>query len=94
MLSAQCSAALAALDAHPEPTYEQLLEVLSSHRELLERTRDFAEAMEDARRRRPEIVPMYGAATAAAILYQQLEAEEPAAGRVVVHIGRWRGRRP
>lgn len=93
MLSSQCSAALAAIDAHPNPSYEQLLEVLSSHRELLERTREFAEAMERAQERRPNIVPMFGAATAAAVLYQQLEAEAPDRGCVVVHIGRLHGRR-
>ena len=95
MLSRQCSAALAAIDAHPNPTYEQLLEVLSSHRELLERTRAFAEAMEAAKERRPDVVPMYGAAAAATMLYQELDAEETAGARcVVVHLVHHRGRRP
>lgn len=91
MLSEQCSAAIAAIDGHPEPTYEQLLAVLSSHRELLETTRTFAERMERVRAANRGKVPMFAAAGVATRLYQELEAEER--GAVVVHIGRFRGRR-
>lgn len=87
-LSEHCRAAIAAIDAHPCPTYEQLLEVLSSHRELLDRTRTFAERLEEARTIHRGKVPMFAAAGVATTLYRDLLAEddEHRAGAVVTGV--------
>lgn len=92
-LSNQISDALGAIDQAPEPTREQLLEALAAQRELLERTRIFAERMEAARLANPGKVPMFAAAGAAEQLYQELAAEVwppvPAHRCVVIELNRF-----
>jgi len=73
-LSVLINDALGAIDRHPDPSREQLLEALATQRELLERTRAFAERMERARAAHPGKVPMFAAAGAAEQLYQELAA--------------------
>jgi len=75
-LSHQINDALGAIAQEPEPSREQLLEALATHRELLERTRAFAERMEQARAAHPGKVPMFAAAGAAEQLYQELAAAD------------------
>lgn len=75
-LSVLINAALGAIDRHPDPSREQLLEALATQRELLERTRAFAERMERARAAHPGKVPMFAAAGAAEQLYQELAATD------------------
>lgn len=79
-LSVLISDALGAIDQEPEPSREQLLEALATHRELLERTRAFAERMERARAAHPGKVPMFAAAGAAEQLYQELAAADASTG--------------
>lgn len=93
-LSVLINDALGAIDRHPEPTREQLLEVLATQRELLERTRAFAERMERARAAHPGKVPMFAAAGAAEQLYQELVATDglpgaPSRGCVVITLNRF-----
>jgi|GEM_PF-933930 len=83
-LSVLINDALGAIDQEPEPSREQLLEALATHRELLERTRAFAERMERARAAHPGKVPMFAAAGAAEQLYQELAAADVSPG-IPVH---------
>lgn len=93
MLSEHCAAALDAIDAHPEPTYEQLREVLASHRELLACTRTFAERMETAKASHAGKVPMFAAAGAATNYYHGLLDAEPVRAVVTAVVIAFPGRR-
>ena len=75
-LSVLIGNALSAIDRHPEPSREQLLEALATHRELLERTRAFAEQMERARAAHPCKFPAWAAAGAATMFYRDLAAAQ------------------
>lgn len=79
-LSDQINDALGAIAQEPEPSREQLLEALATQCELLERTRVFAERMEQARAAHPGKVPMFAAAGAAEQLYQELAAADASIG--------------
>lgn len=95
-LSNHISDALGAIAQEPEPSREQLLEALATQRELLERTRTFAERMERARAAHPGKVPMFAAAGAAEQLYQELAAADPVAAShrcIVIQLNRFPGGR-
>lgn len=72
LLSRQIDQAIGALDATPNPSRDQLLELVASQRKLMVHTRDFAQAIETAHRTHPGTVPMVAASTAAARLYRDL----------------------
>lgn len=74
LLSRQIDEALKAIDATPNPTREQLLELVGGQRELLLHAQRFAQDIEQAHRVYPGTVPMVAASTAAARLYRDLAA--------------------
>lgn len=95
LLSRQIDQALGALDATPNPSRDQLLELLASQRKLMVHTRDFAQAIETAHRTHPGTVPMVAASTAAARLYRDLAGgvDVPADDGSVIRLDLYRGGR-
>lgn len=90
LLSAQLTESIAAIDAAPAPSHEQLLEIRAAYRDHLVKLQRFAEGAEEAHRLAPAKIPVWGAAAACTQLYRDL-CRTPAgamAGPVVVSLVR------
>jgi hypothetical protein len=72
LLSDDIKAAIAAIDANPNPTAEQLAVVYRNHRELLGQVHDFAVDLEEARGRSQRAVNLWGGAGTSARFYTAL----------------------
>lgn len=72
-MSSQIEAAIAALEANPNSTPDQLAELRRVHLEMLRQVRDFAVDFEAARARNDRCIPLWGGAGAAARFYRWLE---------------------
>lgn len=73
LLSDDIKAAIAAIDANPNPTPEQLAATYRNHRELLGQVHDFAVDLEEARGRSQRAIPLWGSAGTSSRFYKWLQ---------------------
>jgi hypothetical protein len=73
LLSDEIKAAIAVIDANPNPTPEQIATMLREHRELLGQVHDFAVDLEQARGRSQRAIPLWGSAGTSSRLYRCLQ---------------------
>lgn len=95
LLSELIEESIAALDANPMPSRDQLMDLRSEHRVLLVKLQRFADTAETAHRVARTGVPLWGTAAACSQLYRELgmRIAGTIAAPVVVSIARFFPRR-